>query len=400
MLEHQIIKLVLQKDQYRALKPYIYENMLPEDIRSIYRTIVEAHDKYDHDLKLNDVEALHFSSHTLSEAKKRVVKLVLEKVGEAELLSNDVLIDVAKRLSMQKVAEEGVELLSSVVLGKEDDLNPVLNLLQNYRFESRLTAADKISTDLSEILPLSQPENRYRFNLAPLQERVQGAGPGNFIVVFGRPEIGKSTFIASNNIGYMKQGHTVVYFGNEEPGHKIMLNHVRAATGLTEEQLQENFKKGRVDYENWDKIKDKFILYDTVGLGVSDVNNYVAAADANIVVVDQLDKLQVKDSSNKEHTRLKQVYVQAREIAKRNGVLVIGVSQASVDAENKRYLQYSMLDESKTGKAGEADVIIGIGKQDIDAPSERYIQLSKNKITGNLSGFKCMFDTKTCRVTS
>ena len=51
----------------------------------------------------------------------------------------------------------------------------------------------------------------------------------------------------------------------------------------------------------------------------------------------------------------------AREIAKRNTCLVWAVSQASYDAHDRQFIDYAMLDNSKTG-TGEADIIIGIGK--------------------------------------
>ena len=42
-----------------------------------------------------------------------------------------------------------------------------------------------------------------------------------------------------------------------------------------------------------------------------------------------------------------------------NKLLVWAVSQAN-DAHDRQFIDYSMLDNSRTGKAGEADIIIGI----------------------------------------
>ena len=68
---------------------------------------------------------------------------------------------------------------------------------------------------------------------------------------------------------------------------------------------------------------------------------------------------------------------------------MINVSQASIDADGQNRITYDMLDGSKTGKAGEADIIIGIGKNDFlkDDVSDprnqiRYVTISKNKING------------------
>ena len=74
----------------------------------------------------------------------------------------------------------------------------------------------------------------------------------------------------------------------------------------------------------------------------------------------------------------------AREIAKRNRCLVWAVSQANYEGHDRQFIDYSMLDNSRTGKAGEADMIIGIGKtgsSDVEN-TMRHICISKNKING------------------
>jgi replicative DNA helicase len=398
MIEHQLIKLILNKEAYLSLKPYIYDKILPSELRAIYHTIKLAHEKYEHDLTLEEVKLLHFSHNTFSTAQKNVIGIILDKVEDADLPHEDVIRDVAIRLSKQTVCQEALELLSPIVLGNEDDLTPVVNLLQQYQFDDTVDNIHEISTDIADIVELSMPKNRYKFALQPLQEKVLGAGPGNLVVVFGRPEMGKSSFVASNNIGYLNQGLKVSYFGNEEPGWKIMMNHIRSATGLTDAELQHNMEAGIAHYDEWDSIKSSFKLHDGVGMAISDLDNYIQKHEPNVVVIDQLDKVMLPTSYSKEHSRLKAVYVQARELAKKHGVLVIGVSQASADADNRRYIHFSMLDESKTGKAGEADVIIGIGQNDIDPPEVRHLNISKNKISGNLGHFSCLFQTDICRV--
>ena len=81
---------------------------------------------------------------------------------------------------------------------------------------------------------------------------------------------------------------------------------------------------------------------------------------------------------------LKEIYVNGREIAKRNDLLFWAVSQASNDAHDRQFIDYSMMDNSKTGKAGEADIIIGIGKTGSSEVENtvRHICISKNKING------------------
>jgi len=123
----------------------------------------------------------------------------------------------------------------------------------------------------------------------------------------------------------------------------------------------------------------------------------------DVIVLDQVDKLSlINGKYNAIHERLKALYVRTRELAKTADCLVINVSQASMDADGKNKITYDMLDGSKTGKAGEADIIIGIGKDDFltDENADprnllRYVMVSKNKINGWHGSLLLSFDSHT-----
>ena len=58
------------------------------------------------------------------------------------------------------------------------------------------------------------------------------------------------------------------------------------------------------------------------------------------------------------------------------------------------HVEYQYLDNSKTGKAGEADLIIGIGRTGDRSPenTKRYICVSKNKQNGWHGTVPCELD--------
>ena len=123
---------------------------------------------------------------------------------------------------------------------------------------------------------------------------------------------------------------------------------------------------------------------DSVGTSIEEVNEYAKLNNPDVMFMDQLDKFRISGEYNRGDERLKETYVLAREIAKRNKLLVWAVSQASNDAHDRQFIDYSMMDNSKTGKAGEADIIIGIGKtgsSDVEN-TVRHICISKNKLNG------------------
>jgi len=151
---------------------------------------------------------------------------------------------------------------------------------------------------------------------------------------------------------------------------------------LKREELveQRNTLPMRYDIE----VAPLLTVMDSVGTSMEEANEYAKLNKPDIMFMDQLDKFRVSGEFNRGDERLKETYVLAREIAKRNNLLVWAVSQASNDAHDRQFIDYSMMDNSKTGKAGEADIIIGIGKTGASDVENivRHVCVSKNKLNG------------------
>jgi hypothetical protein len=132
------------------------------------------------------------------------------------------------------------------------------------------------------------------------------------------------------------------------------------------------------------EIEPYLIVMDSVGTSMEELNDYAQLNEPDVMFCDQLDKFKVAGEFNRGDERLKETYVVAREIAKRNKLLVWSVSQASFEAHDRQFIDYAMLDGSRTGKAGEADVIIGIGKTGTseEENTTRHVCISKNKLNG------------------
>jgi replicative DNA helicase len=133
-----------------------------------------------------------------------------------------------------------------------------------------------------------------------------------------------------------------------------------------------------------DEIAPLLTIMDSVGTSVEEVDEYAKLNKPDVMFCDQLDKFRIAGEFNRGDERLKETYVFAREIAKRNKTLVWAVSQANYEAHDRQWIDYSMLDNSRTGKAGEADIIIGIGKTGSSEVENtvRHICISKNKLNG------------------
>ena len=220
--------------------------------------------------------------------------------------------------------------------------------------------------------------------MTDLRNRVNGIGEGNFIIIFARPESGKTAFwvnlVAGRN-GFATQGAKVCALINEEPAIRTQMRLINAHTSMSFAEIRQNPTKAG---ELWSKIKDNLRILDTVDWSLEKIDSYVAKEKPDVLIIDQLDKVHIEGTFARTDEKLRAIYTGAREVAKRRSCAIIGISQASADASDKLDLTFDMMENSKTGKAAEADVIIGVGyrnRPDID-PDLRSLAISKNKITG------------------
>jgi replicative DNA helicase len=245
--------------------------------------------------------------------------------------------------------------------------------------------------DLSGLLDRLAERASWRFNIPSLSRRIAGGAGGDFMIAFARPEAGKTAFhvsLACAPGGFCHQGAHVYVLCNEEPGDRTALRAISACTGMNREALEANISAAS---GKWNAVRNNYHIIDTVDMTMQRLNAYAKRHKPDVLIIDQLDKVYTHGQFARVDQRLREVYRLAREIAKRHDCFVIGISQASADAEGKTILTYSMMEESKTGKAAEADLIIGIGKRGVDDavnPSsfsddrQRHLTVSKNKITG------------------
>jgi hypothetical protein len=106
----------------------------------------------------------------------------------------------------------------------------------------------------------------------------------------------------------------------------------------------------------------------------------VAKFDPSLIIIDNADKISVQNLERRD-LEIHNIYKWARELAKKN-CPVLTVAHADASAYGCKYLDESMMANSKVGKPAEMDFIIGIGKEEGESVA-RYISLPKNKLRGD-----------------
>jgi len=267
-------------------------------------------------------------------------------------------------------------------------------MIEKYKTGLPAEKLDAVTNNVVELLDKLNVVSKWQFNLTVLKNNIGGIGPGNLMIAFARPEVGKTAFwvsLVSAPYGFAEQGAKVHAFINEEPAVRTQMRAISCFTGYNREQIAENPSNVQTE---WGKIKDNIKMIDTVDWTLDDIDSHCEKHKPDIIVIDQLDKVNVKGTFARTDEKLRAIYTGAREIAKRRECVVIAISQASADAHNRDHISFDMMENSKTGKAAEADLIIGIGNRTSNDPTNnmRVLNISKNKITGWHGDPSCIID--------
>ena len=385
MIEKELITLLLKKDFYEENKGRITKEMFTNGTGNLYETIAKAHDDSDKDLSLEEVSTLHTEVYNpaLTRTSKENFLNLLEEIKEQELPNKKIASNILKAMHKRNVAQKIAVQATEIFNGKEEALSSIQNLLDSSN-EVEKEEYDCVTSDIDNLLDALKDKTKWKFNLAPLRERVNGVGEGNLLVVFARPESGKTAFwvnLLAGEEGFLTQGAKVCALINEEPAIRTQMRLINAYTGMTFEEIQEDIPTAK---EKWSQVSTNIKILDTVDWTLDKVDSFVAKEQPDIVVIDQLDKVHMPGNFARTDEKLRAIYTGAREIAKRRNCCIIAISQASADASGKLDITFDMMENSKTGKAAEADVIIGVGfRNKLDSDQDlRSLAISKNKITG------------------
>ena len=393
-----ILRTLLTKEKYDKLKSEIDISIFQNGAREIYKTISNIYKDNPNITQINfsDLKLAYFNTYypNTSYASQKNIHELIDSLERQEEPSDDVVATALKSMYRIKKADELARICLDISNNPSStSLKQVEKFMANVDEEQTQQESEAVTKDVDKIVEALQEQGEFKFNLNSLQRATNGIGRGNFMIVFARPDVGKTAFwvslVASPN-GFAWQEKKVSIFANEEPAIRTQMRLLNASTGLQ----RGNILNGSRDLakQKWSTISPYIENFDCVGKTMDDLDEYCSTNDVDILIIDQLDKINVTGKYNATHEKLREVYTQSRELAKRHDILVIGMSQASAEAQGRSRVTFSTMENSKTGKAAEADIILGIGKEDeVENYLEdcvRFVTLSKNKLTGDHAEFE------------
>jgi len=384
-IDKQILGFCLSNDFFSRSMNVLGRDMFQREMRDIFDTLTYHHTTYNNDITVGELAVLFNDKYpAMPDSARNGVQELIHQLNAGtpdnvelhmELVNNFWLRDRARI-----IGEKAIEIFT----GESEEFGELKRMIESVE-DGRIsdkTTYEVENSSLDELLDEQSGESDFPFEFDLIAEEVQGLDRGNLGIIFARPEVGKTTFCCFLAASYVRAGNKVVYFSNEEPAKKIKLRLIQSYFEVTREELNNNRDKYVPLYE--EKVAPFFTIMSSVGTSVEEINEYAKLNKPDVMFCDQLDKFRISGEYNRGDEKLKEIYVNGREIAKRNNLLFWAVSQASNDAHDRQFIDYAMMDNSKTGKAGEADIIIGIGKTGSSEIENtvRHICISKNKING------------------
>lgn len=320
-----------------------------------------------------------------------------ERISEyARIMANVTTLDadadqndqILKELADNAVALNIANIATRFQEGELDDdlLSTLSNAMDKYKLSRGIKQVKYIDTPISELLKDDFDDNGIKWRLSCINAAMRPLRGGDFGIIAGRPDRGKTSFIASE-ISYMAPQlppeRNVLWLNNEGPGKRIIPRVWQATLNYTMSEMKLHSEAGNLEKQFLDKMGrfDKVRIVDIHGLNNAQVEMIIESNNAGIVVYDMIDNIGGFGEAARNDLKLEYMYQWARERSVKYDAIGLATSQISSDGDGLRYPELPMLKDSKTGKQGACDFQLMIGSvNDPMMQASRWISLPKNKM--------------------
>ncbi len=243
------------------------------------------------------------------------------------------------------------------------------------------------------------PANRIKISPPCLGDRLGGGVfPGNVIWIFGRPNSGKTGLGLTIAAGFARRGLRGLWLTNEDPALTGMVRLACCLTGITEADMTAD--PSAAEMSAIAKGITRVGFRDLSPGTPSEIERIIQVARPAFIVVDQVRNLSMKGTDGNTN-RVDAAGQFVRAMAKRYGLVGIGMAQADASSSGKLVLSQEDMDSSKTGLPGSGDVIIGVGvNEQMEAAGQRMISICKNKLTSRHEHWPINFNPFLSRYTT
>jgi len=380
MKEQNILASVIHsREAYDEIKHFMGRDDLSEQGWFIWEGVVDYYDKDDSCTSvdcsiLSEATARKVSADKHKDTFRHIIQGLQEHKGSIPNVIADLL--------EHKREATGHRLAAAILSGDTPNglLSEYQGLIDATELEEESKEDDRRGYDVSALVSNNfDSDGLIRVSPSSLNARLDGGvRPGHHLVLFARPEMGKTMMVIEMMAGFAEQDLTCLYIGNEDPIADINMRVVNRLSGMT--KLEVLNKPQEADTKARENGYENIILHSAAPGTPRSITRLLDKYSPDILVLDQLRNI---NTGNDNYVlKLEEAATHARNWAKKYSCVVVSVTQAGDSAANKAALDLGDVDYSNTGIPGQADVMIGLGaNMNHKAAGELVISLPKNKVS-------------------
>lgn len=386
----KVWKLLLKKDFYSRHKSTIPASSFDEIGQELLPTLELAHNSVKGDLTEEELFLYHCAENaTLTTSNKNTIDAYLQNVSEEADIKPEIAEHVYAALWRREVGRYIAEYGTRLADGDYENIDELSNYMSSIGKSLMPEDFDlPVDTDPIKLFTRLNEQGKWTFNVPTIDRKIGKISPGMFVVLLARPETGKTATIVNliaGREGFAAQGAKTHLICNEEMADRTAGRAASCYNQVSVGKLMDNPELANT--QGWNTVRKNLTFLHKSDISIAQLENYCKAHTPDVLIIDQLDHLATTGNFDKVTDKVGAVYRKTRELASKYNCVIIGISQASAEGENRSKITFSMAENSKTGKAAAADLIVGIGKVDESTGEEgncviRHYHVSKNKLNG------------------
>lgn len=326
----------------------------------------------------NQYKAVFINS--MAEADEDQRKNIMYELAELEMMTK--LANIAERHNDGDVA---------------DAFHEVNTTMDAYRQRLGLRAIQFIDTPIGELLQDEFDDSGISWRLHCLNGSMRRLRPGDFGIIAGRPDKGKTTFVTDQVTFFapqLPQDRNIIWLNNEGPGRRIIPRLYQSALNYSMDDMKaaqmRHDSKGRLDNKHSELVDsyaaavgrlDRIRIIDVHGFATGQIEAILEESNPGVIVYDMIDNIKGFGNEARTDLQLEEMYKWARERSVKYDCIGLATSQISNDGDGMQFPTLGMLKDSKTGKQGACDFQLMIGaSNDQGLQGSRFLGLPKNKL--------------------
>jgi hypothetical protein len=265
-----------------------------------------------------------------------------------------------------------------------------------------LIVPEPCSLSLEQLVEQEIRDEGIPWHLKALTNTIGGARNKTLGFIYAFVDSGKTSFslaaMAAQAYLFAGTDNKIIYAGNEESADRLKLRFVQAIVNKTRPQIDARVKG--IEKEALRKGLDQVLIFDSITVD-SQLLYLLDTYNPSILYIDDATNMDVTFKRKPEGVGyLEQLFRWYRGLATKYDCAIVGVSQGTGDAENKKWLKLSDIYGSRVAIQRALDYGIGIGRiiSDPTKETQRFIHVPKNKLHNGSGGkFVVNFTKEICQ---